>query len=334
VTTVTLASEADDAELRQLLRETPMGGRIGLSLEREPGFFAAARREAERHATVLARDAETGRLLGMGSRSVRRLWVNGEPRLVGYLGQLRIASRARTPRQTLAEGFRLLAATRLPDEAPFDITTIVRDNAAARRLLESDRPGMPRYRPVEPIVTMLLPVRRKNRRRGRGSGLPSTGGQLDRGLHAYQFAPVWSDAELGRLGPVRSGAGHCLATWDQRSFKQAVVRSYAPWLRRFSWLLGLPQPDTVLPIAYLVGLALDETAPGAFLDLLEEALDVAGGTDCRWLVLGLASRHPFASLVRRRFRPLVYESVLYVVHDPDVAVELDGRVAHVEVSLL
>jgi hypothetical protein len=335
VTVVELATEADDTELRRLLRETPMTGRIRLTLEREPSFFAAARVEAERHHTVCARDAGSGRVLGMGSRSVRQLWVNGRPLRVGYLSQLRVAQ-AQVPRggHLVRAGFRLLANTRAADEAPFDLTTIVVDNTPARRLLEAGKPGLPRYRPVEPFVTMLLPVRARGGRRGERPVRPGAGARHGHGLDAYQFAPVWSSDELQRFGPAHERSGNCLAIWDQRSFKQAVVRSYAPWLRRFRWLAGLPKPGTVLPVAALVALAMNDAEPAAFLDLLDEALAAAGGTDCRWLMLALAARHPFANLVRRRYRPLVYDSLLYLVHDPGVTVELDGRVAHVEVSLL
>src|SRR5271157_2608270 len=54
--TIGLATTEDDADLRQLLRETPMPGPIKVSLEREPEFFAVARQEGGRHDTVVIRD--------------------------------------------------------------------------------------------------------------------------------------------------------------------------------------------------------------------------------------------------------------------------------------
>jgi hypothetical protein len=145
------ATEADEADLRRMLRETPVGGAVQLSFEREPNYFASVRREGLRHYTVLARDA--GKIVAMASRTV---WPTG----VGYLHQLRIAlSHRHLTRQFLRLGFRMLRETRAPEEAPYDVTTIVADNTVARRVLEAGLPGLPIYRPVATIVTLLLPAR-------------------------------------------------------------------------------------------------------------------------------------------------------------------------------
>ncbi len=51
-----LASEADDAEIRRLLRENPMPGQISLSLERDPNYFADAHLPGETKQTIIARE--------------------------------------------------------------------------------------------------------------------------------------------------------------------------------------------------------------------------------------------------------------------------------------
>ncbi len=177
----------------------------------------------------------------MASRTV---WPTG----VGYLHQLRIAPWHRhLTRPFLRIGFRMLLETHADDEAPYDVTTIVSDNHVARRLLEAGLPGLPTYRAVEKIVTMLLPA---------------------------------------RAGFVAN---------DLRAYKQVVVRGYAPALARWRWWLRLPPVGTVLPIAY-VSEQGDRPPP-----------------DCRWLVLGLPASHPKVPVLRQKYRPLEYESILYVV---------------------
>ncbi|MGD0058345.1 MAG: hypothetical protein ABSD58_02915 [Verrucomicrobiia bacterium] len=300
------ATQADDAGLRRLLRETPMPGPIQISLEREPDFFAAAQQEGGRYYTAIIRDRQTGQPVAMGSRSVHELFVNGQPRLIGYLSQLRIATEHRRHgRQFLRMGFDLLRQTHAEDEMSFDITTIVTGHEVARRLLEAGLPGLPRYTPVERILTMLLPVRGPA---SREPALPVTTGVTP----VPQFAP----AELPHNG-----------VWDQRMFKQIVVRGYNPWLRWCRWLWRLPPVGTVLPVAYW-------TYPSLTSDDLDTARAAAREKGCRWLAFGLSERHSLVNIVRRRYRPRVYESILYVVHDPDTTVELDGRIAHVEVALL
>jgi len=305
------AVDTDDAGLRRLLRETPMPGSIQITLEREPGYFNAMNAEGGRHYTFCARDRATGELFAMGCRTVRELYVNGRPQRVGYLSQLRIASSHRhLTRSLLVRGFGLLNKTRSNDEASFDITTIVAGNENARRILEHGLPHLPQYTAVERILTFLLPVRGwRNIRDGEASknGIPDS-----RIAYPMQFAPVQPFP-----GPI----------WDQRTFKQIVIRGYAAWLGRCRRLMRLPPVGAVLPAIYLTRIPPD-------LNHLDAMRKMAGAMGGRWLIFALAARNPWVNVLRRHYRPRIYESTLYVVHHPDRQVQLDGRCAHVEAALL
>ena len=318
------ATEREDAGLRQLLRETPMPGPIRVSFEREPSFFAACRADAERHYAIYARDRRTGKLFAMACRSVRRCFVNGRPRYLGTLSQLRIAPGYRhMTRRLLRWGFQLLSETHAADEAPFDMTTIVDGNETARRLLEAGLPGLPRYTPLGRVFTFLLPVRRRGFRSASARS-ETRSPEVPRGFEPPQFAPVWSERERERFHSVPGG----LALWDRRSEKQTVVQGYGPWLGCGRRLLRLPAPGSVLPMVYLAAVGPLDMAS------LDAALDAARRMDCRWLAIGLPEHHRLVPGIRRRYRPQVYESLLYVVHEPGVDVDLDGRMPHLEVSLL
>jgi hypothetical protein len=71
-----LATSKDDSALRAFLRENPVPGNIEVSFEREPDFFAGSAIRGELHQTILVRDTETGRIAGMGSRSISKAFVN------------------------------------------------------------------------------------------------------------------------------------------------------------------------------------------------------------------------------------------------------------------
>lgn len=291
------ASGGDDHGLRDLLRRTPMPGPVRVAFEREPDYFAAARAEGGIHHTVCARDSATGRIVAMASRCVRELYVNGRPRRVGYLGQLRIDPGCRMlTRPLLRRGFALLQQTHAHDEEPFDITTIVAGNHPARRLLLAGLPGTPRYTRIGDITTLLIPA---DRARPPGSPI---------------LRELWSNppSEPRQFQPVTPTP----PLWDQRSFRQLVVRGYAPWLRWLRWPLRLPPTGSVLPVAYLTGRP----------DQIPE--------DCRWLLLGLSDRHPLLPRLRHLCRWRTYRSTLYVVHPPGATVELDDRIPHAEVALL
>ena len=364
---VELATRQDEPELRRLLRENPMQGRVQVSLEREPDAFVAAAAEGQPHHTVVARDPASGRLVGMGHRAVMDVYVNGAPTRVGYLSQLRVDGPYRRRRRLLARGYALLAAGRAPDEEPFDLTSILADNLEALRLLGAGVPGLPTYHPLERFVTAVIPTWRGSRWRGRRAaetGRPEhveeIASCLERNAGRTQFSRRWSASDL--VSPERCpglrpedfrlafGGGRLLGTaalWDQGSFKQVVVRGYAPslarwrgWINRGAWLVGaprLPDPGTALPHAYLSHVAVDGDDTAVFERLLSGVLDEARRRRLAYLVAGFAERHPFLGVVRRRCRAREHASLLHVVNGADgagAAARLDGRVPHLEVALL
>jgi hypothetical protein len=355
------ATPEDDPELRRLLRDNPMDGEIRVSLEREPNAFLAAAVEGEPHRTIVAR-LPGGEIAGMGSRSVWNVFVNGEPHRLGYLSQLRVDRAYRGRKRLLTAGYDLIRSFRGPDELPFDLTTIIADNEAARRLLSAGLPGLPAYREIEGLTTLVIPVTSRARKtsmveRGDRAALSEIAACLNLNRRRYQFAPRFTAEDL--LSPERSrglspedffvdgDARGCLALWDQSGFKQVVVRGYAPrlarwrpWLNRLSPLLGtprLPDPGCLLPHAWISHVAVDGDDPGVFQNLIEAAHAEARARGYVYLVTGFAARHPWLPWLRRRFRPREYASVLYAVqweNGADAVAALDGRMPHVEVALL
>ncbi len=357
------ATPRDDPELRRLLRDNPMAGEIRVSLEREPNVFLAAAVEGESHRTIVARDPEGG-IAGMGSRSVWNAFVNGEPRRLGYLSQLRVDRSHRGRLRLLSSGYDLIRSFRGPEETPFDLTSIVADNEAARRLLSAGLPGLPAYREIEEWTTLIVPTtsRPKSKnlgvqiQRGTVDLLPGAAACLERNRRRYQLAPRFSLEDL--RSPERSrglAPGDfflavqndeivgCLALWDQSGFKQLVVRGYAPrlarwrpWMNRLAPVLGtprLPDPGNALPHAYLSHLAVDADDPEIFRALVEAAYAEARARRYVYVVAGLAARHPWKPWLASRFKPRAYASVLYAVEWEGEAA-LDGRMPHVEVALL
>lgn len=344
---VELARPEDEPELRRLLRESPMAGAIRLTLEREPDLAHAADVEGERHARIVLRDG-AGRVLGMGARSVQTVSWEGRPRRVGYLAQLRLAPGVRLPRRLAAEGYRLLLDARGPDELPFDYTSILAGNARARRLLEAGLPGLPLYTPLARYVTLTLPVGRPRRvaapagvelARGRDEDLPAIADCLAARRQDQPLAACWTADEL--RSPVRSRGlspgdfllarrGEelvaCAALWDQRAYKQVVVRGYAPWLARLrrvhnllAPLLGrpaLPAPGGRLSTAFVSHVALPADTPGLFDALLAGLWNDAGRRGLPWLLVGLSAESPWLSRVTRAYRHRRDDSQLYAVGEP------------------
>src|SRR4051794_39038334 len=121
---VELATPEDDADLRHILAATPMPGHIAVSFQREPSYFAAAEVDGHFRQVVAGRDLDTGRLIGFGSRSIRRAFVNGQPADVGYLSALRLLPEHRNL-GLLARGYAFFRKLHADGRAPIYFTTIV-----------------------------------------------------------------------------------------------------------------------------------------------------------------------------------------------------------------
>jgi hypothetical protein len=374
-----LATAADDADLRRLLRDHPMPGRISLSLEREPDYFADADLPGETKQTIVARDG--GRVICAGSCVVRRRFVNGEPLRVGYLGGLRLDQRHAGRFDILRRGYEFLRELQTDDPAAFYFTSIAADNERARKFLERGLPGMPKYELIGEFVTCLMPVQnfRRSRRKetlskNSKSQVPNSESiqslltstptneivaRLNEHNRRCQLGPCWTAEELAALQPLglrtqdflfvgKGGkVAGAAALWDQRAFKQTVVRGYAPWLERarpvlnlfarFTGELRLPAVGKTVAHAFVSHLAVAEDDREAFIALVQELRGVAAQRGIEFLTIGFDANDPRLTTWRKHFRGREYRSRLYIVRWPGIggaANELQARLLAPEVALL
>jgi hypothetical protein len=354
------ATQNDDAGIRRLLRENPMPGRISLTLECEPDYFADSHLPGIEKQTIVA--SKGGSLVCVGSCALRTRFVNGQPCRVGYLGGLRLDARAAGRFDILRRGYGFFRELQSNKPADFYFTSIAADNVPAQRFLERGLPGMPAYEFVGDFVAVLLPADRRRIHAAPTADMPCLGELLDfleRHSRNYQFAPRWSTQEWSALPTLGLKAEdlHCVrdggrivaaaALWDQRAYKQTVVRRYAPSLAAARPLLNLaagvigtprlPAVGSVLAHAYLSHLAVAPDKPEALISLIAGLRIIAEAKGIQFLTLGFAASDPRLALLRTRFRSREYRSRIYVVSWPGLgglARDLDGRCLGPEVALL
>ena len=361
-----VAGAADDAEIRALMRESALPGSVSLSFEREPETSIAGRVEGDRHDYIVARDRASGRIAAIASRSIRDRFVNGSPARVGYLGQLRVQRDFRRAPFLIDGGFTFCRTLHGRDPCQLYLASVVSDNIAARRVLERGRAGWPAFAAVDDLVTCAVPSRRassSSRRSGAVEildgadvGAAALAAFLWRHNARYQFAPCWnaddlSGASLPGLGlhrflvATRGGSiAGCAAIWDQRSFKQIVVRGYSPGLGRARRILNLvapftggprlPAPGQQLRFAFLSHLALEHDDVEVGLHLINEATRRAGAAELDYIALGLSERSSLAAAVSRRFRHRSYRTTLYAASWPEGEMRIDNRPAQPEIAIL
>lgn len=368
------ARAEDEPQLRRVMRDNPMPGAVAVAFHREPDFFAASGLEGPVHDTVVARAPEA-EVVGLCGRSVRSLWLNGGRRRVGYLSSLRLDRAWRGRVRMLRGGF--AAVKELHDRdghTPLYFTTIIEDNAPARRILTRGLPGFPRYEERGVLVTLAMPMgsrpwAKRRWKSPKGVTLRSAGEVdligiaelLNLSGARYDLRPEWtaldlqSEARTPGLAlsdfTVAEEQGRligCVALWDQQAFKQSVVAGYEGGLARFRGLVNLaapwagvprlPEPGQPLSHAYLSHLALEDREDlEVGLALLSAARERAVGRGYGYLTLGLPERHMLTEPAKRRFRALEYRSIIYLVCWPDgesAVAAVGGRLMWPEVAVL
>ena len=361
------ATEATESQLRQLLRNNPLTGDIRVSLEREPDAFHAAGISGDDFQMMLAFGGEPQRLIASGGRFELETYINGVEQRIGYFGELRAQGGLKARRKLLLGSYQAMRRFHEAGDVSFYLTTIIEDNHRARRLLEAGLGDMPTYQPLETMVTMTIPAKLGARRRsslrivpGHDQRLIDIAAKLAEHGTSYQFHPVWSEETL--RSPVRcrglapgdflicqrgDRVRGCLALWDQRAFKQTVIRGYSPRLGRVRPLLNiiapvigrprLPAPGARLESAFLSHVAVDEDDEETLIALVASSCEQAMKKDIDYVMISFATRNPLAKVVRKRFPCHEYVSVIYVVYWEDGAQavsQLDDRIPHPEVAIL
>jgi hypothetical protein len=135
--------------------------------------------------------------------------------------------------------------------------------------------------------------------------------------------------------------------WDQRVFKQTVVRGYASGLAfaraivnltpRFITGPRLPKAGTVLSNAFVSHLVDRSDSSATLISLVSDLRGIAARRGIDWITLGFAADDPRLRILLGHFRGRKYRSRLYTVCWPEMggrARELDSRVLAPEAALL
>lgn len=358
-----LAGDEEDEALRTLLRRISMPGNITLSFQREPSFLLAEQAGSITSQVMVCKDRTKDQIVGMGSRSIRNVYIDGKPARAGYLSMLRGVPEARG-NIALARGYRYLHTLHADGAAPYYFTTILEDNTNAKNLLTSARAGLPVYKPLARLITYLIPLRRNRQRKSASNAvsradqrqLPQAIAFLQQWNSKHQFAPVYTLEDM--LGQNKLLPGFCwenfytylehreicgtLGVWDQQSFKQTVVTAYSrkmqflrPFYNVYATITGnpgLPPTGAEIKLLYASFLSGSESAFEALLNQVR--MDWSGkGYD--YLSIGVCEDSKLSS-VASRYATQQISSTIYVVYWQDTEVSLPemGRPVHLEIATL
>jgi hypothetical protein len=358
-----LATMEDDAEMRALLREASMESKITASLEREPSCFERSETPGRFIPIVARSEIPPHDLMAMCTCHFMPVYAAGKIVDACYLGGLRLSGKYRGRAGVLKGGFDaipvLFQETR---RSPLIFTSVAKYNRRARRILEAGLEGMPTYRFLGDMETFAVSVRR-----GKNYGLLELAQSSDTGeIAAFHngiaaggaLSPVLDEEWLNRAGIdgeamfrrflVHRENGRiaaCLAVWDQRNYKQIVIKKYGQplaFLRPF-WNIWancarrqlLPAPGRHLEQVFLAFRAFAPSVADMEVFFIREALLTAKAMNADSALFGISSSSPGREKLKHALKPYIYETRIE-------SVELRGGVPslpvpgiiHPEVSLL
>jgi hypothetical protein len=362
---ISIAGPESDAELRALMSQIPLGHGIVVTLEREPSFLEACLVHGEAQVCV-GRDCETGRLVGMGTRSIARAYVNDRETSLGYLADLRLLPEYRSG-LLVARAYRFLHELHEDGRAHLYTTVIFSNNESALSTIASGRAGLPRY---HDLGVMHYPGINLTRRKpevysglritvGDESILPAIVACLNRNGARRQFAPVHTTEDFclgGRwvglkaenfLVATRNGAVvAALAIWNQRPFKQTRILRYEGvyrWAAPCSTVLHrlfrtprFPHPGEVVPYCYFSFLSVDDDDLQVCRALLRAAYNQGVSAGYLYAMISAHERDPLMQVIRE-YRSTPFAGRLFCVTYEDGEEEyrrLDARVPSAEAATL
>ena len=360
---VSLATPADDASIRGLLRREPVGGRISISYERDPDFAIGCQATGDNVTVLVARDLDNQNVIAVACRSEREVYVNSKPLRLGYIGQLRIDRQYRG-RWLLSRGYELLRRIHEQHSLPAYLAAVTHGNREALGvLIEKPRKLFPSFHQIADYCTLAIESRKTKPssavQAATTDDLPEIVHFLQQDGPRRQLSPVWTeqhirtlirnlnlrmtDFRISRRAGVITGV---MAMWDQSSYKQNVVRSYAglvkltrPIFNVAAPLLHKPQLPRLgeqLRTAYAAFVCIKEDDPLVFCELFNATSARAAECGLDYLLLGLDTRDPLLPAARK-YPHILYKSRLYLAQWPegcDLHAQLDDRPTYVEIATL
>ncbi len=343
-----------------------MPGWVRLAFGRDPDFFQGLGVQGKENQALVALQGE--RVVGVGCRSIKPVYINGKRTDIGYLGGLRLIPEARRT-TVLARGYAALRKLHEDNPVPIYLSTVIEDNIAARRLLESRRAGLPCYLEDGRYFTYAINLNRY--RYGHSSPIVILRGDeigpeaivrfLEKEGARRQFFPVIETQDFGSeylrglalkdfrvaIDRERQNILGVVALWDQHAFKQNRVESYAPtigWMRpvlntalRLTGFRNLPAPGEALNSLYLAFPCVQGDNVEILRALLEHLYLEYRNSGHHYLLLGFHERDPLRSVSSHfltfqyisRFYRVCWEDGLDFVHALD-----SSRIPYLELATL
>ena len=157
---IRIATEKDDALLREVLRTEALPGKIQLFYLREPHFFKSFTNQASTTEIIVGEDDKG--VAGICGSSTWDVYVNGQKDRIGYIHSLRIHPRHRNS-LTFGRGIRFFNSLHKDGDMKVYLATVITGRRSAEGIITSGRHFLPKAFFLGKCHTYAVPL---SRRRG------------------------------------------------------------------------------------------------------------------------------------------------------------------------
>jgi hypothetical protein len=359
-----IADARDDDQLRSCLAKNHMGEGISVSFRREPCYFDACKIQGDEYQVIKCTDSASGKIVGFGSRFILEANINGRPRRVGYLADLRAEPQVRNG-MLLARGYKYLYELHKNQPMDFYYTLILSNNYKALDQLTSRRAGLPAYehlgKILTPVIYLDMPkaeikINGMRFATAQPDNLPAVLTFVQRLLAAKQFSPVYELEHFGsnRLRGLKAQDFYVayrddcivgvIAAWDQGRFRQTHIEHYSAGMQlvlpvynalsHIAPLKPMPKTGDKIPYLYFSLIAIENNNPDIFRGLLRYVYRQRRSGSWHYAIAGLHERDPLAECLTE-YRRIPVSGELFSVHYPDAqnsVNQLDQRVPYIEIA--
>jgi hypothetical protein len=221
---------------------------------------------------------------------------------------------------------------------------------------------MPIYRLVGEMETLAFATKQGKLKgllqRATLRDVPALVDFFNRRAEQYQFSPVLTEVWLHSLSGKKglslrdfwlvkdnNDLRGCLAIWDQRAFKQTIVRGYrfplstlrGPYnlFAGVTKRLKFPAMGEKLEQAFMSFAAFDSSANDLAVEAVSEGLARARQKGAEAGILGVSVANPIAGILKKSLQASVYRTCIETVSWPESPGPiLDGRPPQPEVAIL
>lgn len=332
-----------------------MSGDIEVLYKRDPNFFYGAEIQGFKNEVLVALN-EKDEIVAVGGRTLKKVYVNGFLKTIGYLSDLRVGKNARHL-HILANGYREMGELMQMTPAYMHLTTIIEDNKQARAALtwKNKHKFIPNYFDVGRINTyFVLPIFKKNFfkkfeiRNGSVGNIDEIVTFLNQEGAKKQFFPLYTKEYFMKLRGfnlsdlyVAYSKGKVVgvsAKWKQSSFKQVVLKKYHGKMRWIKKILGhfLPDENEEIEHIYLAFNVVKNNDLTIFKALFAKIYNDLHKSTVKYFVIAFHEKDPLQKALKGYIK-ITYKSRLYIADyktDEELKALIDDRIPYIEVATL